>query len=464
MSPHTVYVLIYEVLFGETFRRKGPAEKAVLRHKARLQELLQALLQRHGAPSAEALLQRSSGAARQLDGAGGGHPRTARVNTLKLSVDQALALLRKPPASWPAAAAAAGRSVAVDDLLPDLLIFAPGTDLHDHPMVLDSSLVLQSKASCMPAHALSPEPGWSVVDCCAAPGNKTTHAAALMRGRGTVFAFDKDAKRLGRLQANADATGAAGVIIARQADFLTEDPLAPEFAAVRGVILDPSCSGSGTIFSRMDYLLPSNNQLEPLQPAAATATAAIAAADSDGDGGSGNSNAGAAAATASRYYTPGEQDAPRVAQLAKFQKAALSHALRFPSLQRLVYSTCSVWAQENEEVVAAVLPAAAAAGFALVDPFPTWPRRGLPGLLPADADAAKLVRTDPYLDGTDGFFVAVFERRRQTQQQQQQPVESSSPKQQQKQQQQVGRSARVDKGSKRQSKKATAANVSKATS
>lgn len=41
---------------------------------------------------------------------------------------------------------------------------------------------LQSKASCMPARALMPEPGWTVVDCCAAPGNKTTHLASLMKG------------------------------------------------------------------------------------------------------------------------------------------------------------------------------------------------------------------------------------------------------------------------------------------
>ena len=32
----------------------------------------------------------------------------------------------------------------------------------------------------MPAHALAPEPGWHVVDCCAAPGNKTTHVAGVL--------------------------------------------------------------------------------------------------------------------------------------------------------------------------------------------------------------------------------------------------------------------------------------------
>lgn len=88
------------------------------------------------------------------------------------------------------------------------------------------------------------------------------------------------------------------------------------------------------------------------------------------------------------------------------QEAALLHALKFPALQRLVYSTCSVHQRENEDVVAAVLPAAAAAAFRLADPFPAWHRRGLPVL----EGSEKLVRTDPYEDGTDGFFVAVFER------------------------------------------------------
>ena len=42
-----------------------------------------------------------------------------------------------------------------------------------------------------------------------------------------------------------------------QADFLTLDMASEELSEVRGVILDPSCSGSGTRHSRMDHLLPS---------------------------------------------------------------------------------------------------------------------------------------------------------------------------------------------------------------
>ncbi len=56
------------------------------------------------------------------------------------------------------------------------------------PIILDhralshsSAVVAQSKASCMPAKALQPKPGWTVLDCCAAPGNKTTHVAGEAR-------------------------------------------------------------------------------------------------------------------------------------------------------------------------------------------------------------------------------------------------------------------------------------------
>lgn len=51
--------------------------------------------------------------------------------------------------------------------------------------MLRFSCATQSKASCMPAHALAPEPGWDVLDACAAPGNKTTHLA----GAGLHDAF-----------------------------------------------------------------------------------------------------------------------------------------------------------------------------------------------------------------------------------------------------------------------------------
>merc|ERR1711990_648655 len=91
-----------------------------------------------------------------------------------------------------------------------------------------------------------------------------------------------------------------------------------------------------------------------------------------------------------------------------FQERIVKHALSYPNLNRLVYSTCSVYAEEDEEVVAAVLPFARKQGLDLVRCIPKWPHRGQASAnLPAD-QADCCVRCDG--DETHGFFVALFER------------------------------------------------------
>lgn len=50
-----------------------------------------------------------------------------------------------------------------------------------------------------------------------------------------------------------------------------------------------------------------------------------------------------------------EKEKARLTSLASFQLRCLNHGLRFPHLKRLVYSTCSIHTEENEEVVAACL-------------------------------------------------------------------------------------------------------------
>lgn len=65
----------------------------------------------------------------------------------------------------------------------------------------------------MCAHALSPGAKWHVLDACAAPGNKTTHLAARMRGKGGILAIDKDDKRLIKLAFNVEKAGASNVAV-----------------------------------------------------------------------------------------------------------------------------------------------------------------------------------------------------------------------------------------------------------
>ena len=137
--------------------------------------------------------------------------------------------------------------------------------------------------------------------------------------------FSWDAFRLKRLRANCRLAGAGKIVQAKKADFLSLDPAAPEFARVRAVLLDPSCSGSGTAGTRGDYLL-----------AAARGEAVGGGVEGGGDDG----------------QSPNHPAADeRVAKLAQFQAKALSHALKFPAAERVSYSTCSVHALENELVV-----------------------------------------------------------------------------------------------------------------
>ncbi|KAI6682230.1 hypothetical protein NL676_036111 [Syzygium grande] len=65
----------------------------------------------------------------------------------------------------------------------------------------------------------------------------------------------------------------------------------------------------------------------------------------------------------------------RLNKLAAFQKKALTHALSFLAVERVVYSVHHI---ENDDVVQSILPLAASLGFRLEAPFPQWIRQGLP--------------------------------------------------------------------------------------
>lgn len=85
--------------------------------------------------------------------------------------------------------------------------------------------------------------------------------AALMGNSGVILAFDRQADRLVRLQNNAEKTGAHS-ISARCQDFLQLDPKSSECSAVQAILLDPSCSGSGTVCVSLTYMiLPMPSQI-----------------------------------------------------------------------------------------------------------------------------------------------------------------------------------------------------------
>ncbi len=142
-------------------------------------------------------------------------------------------------------------NVALDDVPGrregDAIVVDGPFDAFGHPGWAAGWFTPQSRASQLVAPIVAPAPGERVLDLCAAPGGKTTHLAALMEGRGEVVAVERHPGRAEALRRTCERLHARNVTVVR-AD-------AREFGAARGfdrVLLDPPCSGLGTLRSHPD--------------------------------------------------------------------------------------------------------------------------------------------------------------------------------------------------------------------
>ena len=100
---------------------------------------------------------------------------------------------------------------------------------------------------------LDPQPGEKVLDACAAPGGKTGYLAELMKNQGVIVACDRDQGRIRTLQDNLERLG---IQIARcaQHDWRSGEPL-PDAAAISPfdrILLDAPCSNTGVMRRRVD--------------------------------------------------------------------------------------------------------------------------------------------------------------------------------------------------------------------
>lgn len=208
-------------------------------------------------------------------------------------------------------------------------------------------IYIQDEASQLVAHALDAHAGERVLDVCAAPGSKTTHIAALAEDAALVVAGDIHEHRL-RTVAEASARAGAQSIRVLAHDATKELPFMA--GAFDRVLVDAPCTGTGTLRRNPEIRWR------------------ISTSD--------------------------------LAELSARQQLILSNAAAVvrPAGGRIVYSTCSVEPEENEEVVAAFLEKNAS--FKHISPS---------ALKPYEI-ASGAARTWPQRDGTDGFFIAAFER------------------------------------------------------
>ncbi len=157
-------------------------------------------------------------------------------------------------------------SARADPLVPEALILSDAFDAHASELWRAGAIMPQSRGSMLVARALAPLPGDRVLDLCAAPGAKTTHLAALIEDRGEVVAVELHpgrAKALASTCARMHAT-CVRVDVADAATFDSAGQLdrgefgGGEFDREFGggefdrVLVDPPCSGLGTLQSRPD--------------------------------------------------------------------------------------------------------------------------------------------------------------------------------------------------------------------
>ena len=105
--------------------------------------------------------------------------------------------------------------------------------------------MVQDEAAQLIAHLVSPKPGENILELCAAPGGKTTHLAQLMNNQGRIVAVDIRLNKLALLEENGSRLGIA-IIKALLGDASCSLPLRnkEEFDKV---LLDVPCSGLGIL-------------------------------------------------------------------------------------------------------------------------------------------------------------------------------------------------------------------------
>lgn len=220
-------------------------------------------------------------------------PVTLRANTLKASAEEIAEALTQ-----------AGFSYERVPWYADAFVL-PGANMRDLwqlDFYKQGKVYLQSLSSMLPPLLLKPRAGADILDMCAAPGGKTAQTAALTSNNAHLTACELHVPRAEKLAYNLEKLGVANVNIMR-----TDARRLDEFFSFDQILLDAPCTGTGT-------------------------------------------------------YCVGNEKAEKrmteqlLAKVTKAQRALLDRGLSILKPGgTLVYSTCSVLSQENEEQVLAAL-------------------------------------------------------------------------------------------------------------
>jgi 16S rRNA (cytosine967-C5)-methyltransferase len=237
-------------------------------------------------------------------------------------------------------------------LSPVGLVFETRVNAFGLPAFRDGLFEVMDEGSQLVAEAVAPPPRGRVADVCAGAGGKTLALAAILGNQGRVLALDSNGKKLEELRRRARRAGLSNVL-AREVQG-TELPDEARLGAWDRVLVDAPCSGLGTLRRNPE---------------------------------------------ARWRLTPKIVDAYPADQLALL----VTYAPLVAEGGRLLYATCSVLREENDEVVARFLQERP--GFVVMPLREIWGKERAAAL--GDGTFLRLL---PHVHDTDGFFAAVLRR------------------------------------------------------
>lgn len=242
-----------------------------------------------------------------------------------------------------------------------LQVFESQVPLGATPEYLAGHYILQAASSFLPVMALAPQEGERCLDMAAAPGGKTTYMAALMRNTGCIFANDSNKDRAKALIGNIHRLGVKNTIVCNYS--------ALEFPRVMGgfdrILLDAPCSGTGVI-AKDASVKTNKTEADFLKLPHLQKQLLLAAVDS------------------------------------------VDHASKTGGY--IVYSTCSVTVEENEQVVQYVLNTRP--NVKLVETGLVFGKEGFTSYMGKKFHPTMKYtrRYYPHAYNVDGFFVAKFKK------------------------------------------------------
>lgn len=265
-----------------------------------------------------------------------------RINTLKTTGEALAEELKR-----------SGIDAVPGHFLEEALYLENVSDVSSLNAFIEGKMIVQDESSMLVTKVLDPKPGEKILDVCAAPGGKTTHIGQVMENRGHIDAWDIHEHKIALINKNAKRLG-IDIIKASQRDALMFYEEATD--VYDRVLVDAPCSGTGIIRRKPDIKWKRKK-------------------DDFGN-------------------------------LVEIQKKILYNSSRYVKPGGiLVYSTCSIDARENEQIISAFL-----------SENRDFSSESLENCLPqALKDKEEInggiLKLYPHIDRTDGFFIARMRRK-----------------------------------------------------